>query len=108
MAGWLSVILVILALLSVLTFYLHKHNLLPIWLSDFLSPKSAHLAEELKSRTEQEEQKSKELQAILEAKQKLMQVKKRNTALRHGIAEINEDNVNLVTKKYLIEEHRSG
>jgi len=100
MSSWLGIILIVLILLGILTFYLRKHNFLPTWLSDYLSPNPDKQVAKIKSQTEQEIEKSKELQAILEAKQELMQAKARNSALRRDIAEVNESNVALVAKRY--------
>jgi len=100
MSSWLGVILIVLILLGILTFYLRKHNFLPAWLSDYLSSNSDKQIAKIKFQTGQEIEKSKELQAILEAKQELMQAKARNSALRRDIAEVNETNVVLIAKRY--------
>jgi len=100
MSSWLGIILIVLILLGILTFYLRKHNFLPTWLSGYLSPSPDKQVAKIKSQTEREIEKSKELQAILEAKQELMQAKAHNSALYRDISVINEANVSIIAKRY--------
>jgi len=98
--SWLSIILIILITLGILIFYLRKHNSLPACLSDYLSPNPDKQIAKIKASTEQEIQKTQELQAVLKVKQELVLAKARNTALRKDISEINETNVNIIAKRY--------